>query len=123
IVLDARDLAWTVLLPKCDGDVFNQQGIRVFDRMLTGAMEIFPQPKSVLGVWGANHNFFNTEWQETDSVSCSGRGHRLLATDRSGKLKQLGIGFEAMRQFFLAHLDGEHSGNPDFFNPAFPLSK
>src|SRR5262245_5892626 len=32
--LNADDLAWTVLLPNCDGDVFNLQGVKPFDRMM-----------------------------------------------------------------------------------------
>jgi len=32
--LNADGLAWTVLLPNCDGDVFNLQGVKPFDRMM-----------------------------------------------------------------------------------------
>src|SRR5262249_31717211 len=37
--LNADGLAWTVLLPNCDGDVFNLQGVKPFDRMLLKTSE------------------------------------------------------------------------------------
>src|SRR5262245_20728455 len=34
LTLNALGTAWNVLLPMCDGDVFNLQGVKPFDRML-----------------------------------------------------------------------------------------
>src|SRR5262249_52741301 len=69
-ILNSDSLAWAVLLPMCDGDVSNLQGARPFDR----ALRIFdenPQTlKATYTVWGANHNYYNTEWQTTDSAGC-----------------------------------------------------
>ena len=75
-ILNAEGLAWNVLLPMCDGDVFNLQGVRVFDRMLRNRIDNPATQKSTFTVWGANHNFYNTEWQQSDSPGCL--GHRRL---------------------------------------------
>lgn len=69
-VLGAEGVAWNVLLPTCDGDVSDLQGQRVFDRMITARAETNPSPKSMFTVEGANHNFYNTEWQQSDSSGC-----------------------------------------------------
>ncbi|WP_394833030.1 hypothetical protein LVJ94_41660 [Pendulispora rubella] len=70
--LNADGTTWSVLLPMCDGDVDNLSGIRPYDRMLQIPTETPARPKSTFTVWGANHNFYNTEWQETDSSGCLG---------------------------------------------------
>src|SRR5262245_45320366 len=71
--LNADGLAWTVLLPNCDGDVFNLQGIKPFDRMLQITNESPARFKASYTVWGTNHNFYNTEWQVSDSPGCLGQ--------------------------------------------------
>jgi hypothetical protein len=71
--LDADGLAWTVLLPNCDGDVFNLQGVKPFDRMMLKTGETPARFKATFTVWGTNHNFYNTEWQLSDSPGCLGQ--------------------------------------------------
>jgi hypothetical protein len=75
-ILNADGVPWNVLLPMCDGDVFNLQGVRPFDRMMLIRTETLPTPKSTFTVWGTNHNFYNTEWQLSDSPGCL--GHKRL---------------------------------------------
>lgn len=70
-VLNADGTAWSVLLPLCDGDVSNLQGIKPFDRMMRQSSETPPKQKAAIAVWGANHNFYNTEWQVSDSSRCT----------------------------------------------------
>lgn len=55
-----------VVLPSCDGDVFNLQGARTYDNNrygfdydTAGAMQVL--------VRGANHNYYNTEWVKDDT--------------------------------------------------------
>lgn len=74
-VFSANNLPWSVLLPACDGDVSDLQGMRVFDRALVGRSETDPTMKAAFMVWGANHNFYNTEWQQSDSGGCTGDGN------------------------------------------------
>ena len=71
--LNADGLAWTVLLPNCDGDVFNLQGVKPFDRMMLITNENPARFKATYTVWGTNHNFYNTEWQFSDSPGCLGQ--------------------------------------------------
>ena len=71
--LNPVDIVWNVLLPGCDGDVSDLQGIRPFDRMLQDAAEARSLNKSTFQVFGANHNFYNTEWQVSDATGCLGR--------------------------------------------------
>jgi hypothetical protein len=71
--LNADGLAWTVLLPNCDGDVFNLQGVKPFDRMMLKTNESPARFKATYTAWGTNHNFYNTEWQFSDSPGCLGQ--------------------------------------------------
>ena len=67
--LNASGATWNVLLPMCDSDVANLQGVRAFDRMMADFAENQPRQKSTYTVWGANHNFFNTQWMLSDTLS------------------------------------------------------
>ncbi|GJE19356.1 hypothetical protein [Methylobacterium marchantiae] len=83
-VLDADGVNSMVLLPACDGDVLNLQGIKVFDRAFSRTEP--DKSKTFHGtvyVWGANHNAYNTEWQLSDSDGCSGTDAIFQATGRS----------------------------------------
>ncbi len=101
-VLDANGVAWNVILPMCDGDVSNLQGMKPFDRMLAANNEGTASPKGMFGVWGANHNYFNTEWQESDSTGCRGAGNPPLfeTSGVSGSAKQQTAGLHALMGFF-----------------------
>ncbi len=69
--MEASGVAWNVLIPGCDRDVFDFSGVNPFERMLANINDGLP--KSVFTVWGANHNFFNTEWQVSDAPhECTG---------------------------------------------------
>src|SRR5262249_47282038 len=69
-ILNADGIAWNTLLPMCDGDGFTLPGLGPFDRMRATRSEPPATQKSPFTVWGANHNFLNTEWQESDSMGC-----------------------------------------------------
>lgn len=120
-VLDANDVAWNVLLPMCDGDVWDLEGIQPFDRMLKARSEVRPHPKSVFNVWGANHNFFNTEWQSSDSSGCD--NHKaLFSTTGSSSPEQTQIADVAMRAFFDKALGKAPASDPSQgFDPSFAL--
>ncbi len=101
-VLDAKNAAWNVVLPMCDGDVSNLQGMRPFDRMMTANNETTPKPKSMFAVWGTNHNFFNTEWQTSDSQRCGGTGHKPIFAPQGqvGSEAQRSTGIYGAMAFF-----------------------
>lgn len=98
-ILNADGLAWNVLLPMCDGDVFNLQGVRPFDRMMLIRTETpAPRPKSTFTVWGTNHNFYNTEWQLSDSPGCL--GHKRLFGNLLGSPDQRTTALASVLGFF-----------------------
>lgn len=78
--LDPRGTRWAVVLPMCDGDVRDLEGIGPFDRMSKVASEGTPSFKATLAVWGTNHNYYNTEWQTSESLGCAGAGNNPLFT-------------------------------------------
>jgi hypothetical protein len=61
------DVPLGVILPTCDGDVSDLQGVRFFDDARY-ASPGDPAPKATLTVVGANHNFFNTVWSPSSRV-------------------------------------------------------
>lgn len=79
--LNAEGTTWSVMLPGCDGDVINQQGMWPFDRMMKSFSETPARQKAFYYVVGANHNYWNTEWQFSDSSSCFNPAVQLFETD------------------------------------------
>ena len=119
---DAVDVPWVVLLPRCDGDVYDLQGIHVFDRAFKRTYEKIKSPKSTLYIFGANHNFFNSEWQESDSSACGSGEHQLWEPQDWQSERQLKIGLDAVKAFMMHHVVG--SDDPSYeaiFNPVFPM--
>jgi hypothetical protein len=107
----------------CDGDVSDLQGVRPFDRMLGLSQELRETPKSTYVAWGTNHNYFNSEWQESDSPGCS--NHRALFTSGpgiTGSAEQRQIGLRSMLAFFLANVGAERNPSlEELFDPTAPL--
>jgi len=114
-VLDANGTVWNQLLPMCDGDVSDLEGRYPFERMLLNSSDAPNTQKSLYEVWGANHNFFNTEWQSSDASGC------LVGTpifDQSGSYsaEQKKIALASIPAFFRSHLG---SNNEPAFNQNF----
>lgn len=117
--LDAEEMAWNVLIGGCDGDVYDWEGVRVFDRMLDQAAEVRSVPKSTLLVYGANHNFFNTEWQESDASGCINQP-RYYA--RKGGDLQRRTAYATLLDFMAAHLGAAAVPRRAVgFDPSYPL--
>jgi len=107
--LDADDTAWNQLLPMCDGDIEDLQGRLPFERMILKNRELRPTPKSLYMVWGANHNFFNSEWQANDSSECY--GHRpIYGTGYTSKTQQK-IATAAVTSFFVGNVGARARGD------------
>lgn len=122
--LDALGTAWNVLLPMCDGDVSDLQGMRPFDRMLVSTSPESPtKPKGMFAVWGANHNFYNTEWQESDSRGCRGAAHPpIFDPEASASTAQQSTALHALMGFFRAHVGTKTDvGFNDAFDPRFQI--
>lgn len=120
-LLDADGTVWNVLLPMCDGDVSNLQGIRAFDRNITHADEVPATQKSTFTVWGANHNFYNTEWQQSDSTGCSGPDNNPLFTMPVGSPEQRQTGLASVMAFFRGNVGNANATFNENFNPQFQL--
>ena len=119
-ILNASGTTWNVLLPMCDGDVFNLQGVRPFDRMMLIRTETAPIQKSTFTVWGTNHNFYNSEWQLSDSPGCL--GHKRLFGHLLGSTDEQTTALASVLAFFRGNVGA--SPNPGFnenFNPEFDL--
>src|SRR5215831_4926996 len=78
---NAEGITWSVMLPGCDGDVINQQGMWPYDRMMKSFSEDPARQKAFYYVLGANHNYWNTEWQFSDSSGCFDSSIQLFVTD------------------------------------------
>jgi hypothetical protein len=120
LILNASGTVWNVLLPICDGDVFNLQGVRPFDRMLLDFAELPAVQKSTFTVWGTNHNFYNTEWQTSDSAGCF--ANKRLFSHLYGSADQRSIALAAVLALFRGNVGP--AANPAFnqnFNPQIDL--
>ncbi len=124
-VLNADGAAWNVLLPTCDGDVSDLQGKNVFDRMIAARAETQPAPKSMFTVEGANHNFYNTEWQQSDSQFCFSTDPAqpvVFDPAATGSVEQQTTALYPVTAFFRAHLGLDPvSIFGQLFDPAFGL--
>ena len=119
-VLNADGAAWNVLLPMCDGDVVQLQGMKVFDRMQALASELPPLPKSMYAVWGANHDYYNTQWQTSDSQGCVGMTP--LWNGSVGSSNERLTAQNSVIPFFRAHVGVNHEVSlASSFDPMYPL--
>jgi hypothetical protein len=114
-----NDVPIEVLLPYCDGDVSDLQGVHFYDDARYSAPGDLT-PKHTLLVMGANHNFYNTVWTPAfgfpgasddwgtrgDSHCDVGRPRRLTAA------QQRGTGLAYMTGFFRTYLGGETAFAP-----------
>jgi hypothetical protein len=117
---DADGASWTQLLPMCDGDVKNLEGRRPFDRMVKDKREIFSAMKALVQVWGANHNAFNTEWQQHDSTTCPGGQRAIFDPNVVGSATQRKVGVAFVSAFFRSQVGAEKE-LARVFNPLYDL--
>jgi hypothetical protein len=137
--VEARGVAWNVIIPGCDRDVSDFSGVNPFERMELNADDGYP--KSVFTLWGANHNFFNTEWQVSDAPhECIGEQKPLWNTNApampadyanvdgnarkglTGSATQIKFEKALMLAFFHSHLgDGKALGWDHIFDPQYRM--
>ena len=128
-----NNAALNVLLPYCDGDVSDLQGVHFYD----DARYNVPgdtAPKHYELVMGANHNFYNTIW--TPSSGIPGATNDWLAfvpgghsdpqcgsvpgNQRLTEAQQRGTGLAYMTAFFRAYVGGESQFIPILTGDAPP---
>ncbi len=96
--------AFGVILPTCDGDVSDLQGVHFFDDSRY-ALPGDPAPKSALAVYNANHNFFNTVWSPSSGYPDAFNDGYCpdLLTER----QQRAVGYRYVVDFFRRYVGGE----------------
>lgn len=110
-----------VVLPYCDGDVSDLQGVHFFD----DARYRVPgdrSPKHTVTVMGANHNFFNTVWSPSAGYPGSFDDADPRCADRLSETEQRGIGATYIVGFFRRYLADERSIDPMWTGAATPRS-
>ncbi|HEY0765022.1 MAG TPA: hypothetical protein VGD61_21770 [Pyrinomonadaceae bacterium] len=115
-----NNAALNVLLPYCDGDVSDLQGVHFFDDARYN-VPADTAPKHYELVMGANHNFYNTIWSPSspfpgaanDWLAFVPGGHsdnhcgNGKSSQRLTEAQQRGTGLAYMSAFFRAYVGGE----------------
>lgn len=115
-----NNAAVDVLLPYCDGDVSDLQGVHFYDDARYNVPGDLA-PKHYMLVMGANHNFYNTVWSPSSGIP--GAANDWLAFVQNGnadpqcgnhkgnqrltEAQQRGTGLAYMSAFFRAYVGGE----------------
>src|SRR5687768_7800973 len=129
-----NNAALDVLLPYCDGDVADLQGVHFYDDARYNVPGDLA-PKHTILVMGANHNFYNTIWSPGSS-SFPGATNDWLAfvpgghsdsqcgsvpgNKRLTEAQQRGTGLAYMSAFFRAYVGGESQFIPILTGDAPP---
>ena len=112
-----NNIPLAVMLPYCDGDVSDLQGVHFFDDALYNVPGDVA-PKHTILVMGANHNFFNTIW--TPSIFPAGSSDdwvrssdphcgSIPGNQRLTDEQQRGTALAYITGFFRTYLGGESS--------------
>jgi len=128
-----NNAALNVLLPYCDGDVVDLQGIHFYDDARYNVAGD-PAPKHYVLVMGANHNFYNTIWSPSSPFPGAANdwqafvpgGHSdgqcgtVPGNKRLTEARQRGTGLAYMSAFFRAYVGGENQFIPILTGDAPP---
>ncbi|WP_139217652.1 hypothetical protein [Phyllobacterium sp. CL33Tsu] len=119
--LGINNVPLAVLLPDCDGDMFNLQGAVAYDHNRFGPISDMA-PRYQIMVKGANHNYYNTEWGRDDfgpkpDEYC---GAARLDGIRLGESDQRRSGNFLISSFMRYHVGGEQKFAP-YWNAAAHL--
>jgi hypothetical protein len=117
-----NEVPFTVMLPYCDGDVYDLQGVHFFDdsRYLVPGD---PTPKSTVTVFGANHNFFNTVWSPSGGYpGAFDDGRWTSCEDRLTQVQERRVGAAYIVSFFRRYVGDETSLDPMWTGAATPES-
>jgi hypothetical protein len=115
-----NEVPFSVMLPYCDGDVYDLQGIHFFDDsryVVPGD----PTPKSTVTVFGANHNFFNTVWSPSGGYpGAFDDGQWTSCTDPLTQPQERHVGKSYIVGFFRRYLADETSIDPIWTGESTP---
>jgi hypothetical protein len=125
--------ALTVLLPYCDGDVNDLQGVHFYDDARYNVPGDLA-PKHYVLVMGANHNFYNTIWSPSspfpgsadDWLAFTPGGYSdpqcgtVKHNQRLTETQQRGTGLAYLTAFFRTYVGGEFQFQPLLTGDASP---
>jgi hypothetical protein len=117
-----NEVPFTVMLPYCDGDVYDLQGVHFFDdsRYLVPGD---PAAKSTVTVFGANHNFFNTVWSPSGGYpGAFDDGKWTSCEDQLTQVEQRRVGASYIVSFFRRYVGDEVALDPMWTGAATPAS-
>jgi hypothetical protein len=112
-------VALAVVLPYCDGDVFDLQGVHFFDDARY-RVPGDPTPKHTLTLFGANHNFFNTVWTPSKGFPGSFDDTFGRCDGRLTPGQQRRVGAAYIVSYFRRYLGGEVALDPVWTGAAVP---
>lgn len=123
----ANNVPLSVMLPYCDGDVSDLQGIKYYNQSRYALTTDTAAKHSIL-VMGANHNYFNSIWSPStsfgggDDWSASSNIFCGTATGnkRLTEAQQRGVGLAYMTAFFRTYVKGESEFSPYLTGAAEP---
>jgi hypothetical protein len=129
-----NNAALSVLLPYCDGDTFDLQGVHFYDDARYNVPGDLA-PKHYVLVMGANHNFYNTIWTPSkgslpgaiddwlafvDAGPSDSHCGTVPSNQRLTAAQQRGTGLAYMSAFFRAYVGGESQFIPILTGDAPP---
>lgn len=128
----ANNVALSVALPYCDGDVNDNQGVHFYDDARYNVAGD-TSPKHTVQVMGANHNYFNTvwtpglfpagtsdDWGFTTGGSLDGQCGTVSGNHRLTAAKQRGVGLAYIAATMRAYVGGESQFLPYLTGEAPP---
>ena len=117
-----NNVPFAVVLPTCDGDVSDHQGVHFFDDSRY-AVPGDPTPKHTLTSFGANHNFFNTVWTPSNRYpGGSNDGRFAPCRNQLTAAEQRRAGRAYVVKFFRRYLLDEDSLDPLWTGARAPWS-
>jgi hypothetical protein len=113
------DVGLAVLLPYCDGDVYDLQGVHFFDDARYAAPgDRFA--KQTVTVMGANHNFFNTVWTPAKGYPGAFDDGVRKCEGRLSAPQERAVGRAYVVSYFRRYLGGTDSLDPIWTGAAAP---
>jgi hypothetical protein len=128
----ANNTALSVVLPYCDGDVNDNQGVHFYDDARYNVAGD-ASPKHTIQVMGANHNYFNTvwtpglfpagasdDWGFTSGGSADPQCGTVSGNHRLTAAQQRGVGLAYISAVMRAYVGGESQFLPYLTGAAAP---
>ena len=116
-----NDIPMAVMLPYCDGDVSDLEGMHFFDDARYREPGD-PTPKATVVVMGADHNFFNTVWSPSGGVPGAFDDGSRRCPGRLTEIQQRRVGRAYVVGFFRRYVGGTTSLDPMWTGEATPAA-